>query len=216
MINKIKRPSNPVCIGNFSMKYNRLRLYEQYSDEEEVTVTPKVDVKGYIMLPNFSQKNIKTGTIKSRETNIPIIIFLKFLISSLFIKIYRAIGNIIRAVLYRAKNAIITNGNTKIKNFESFLTAKTRKYNAQIVKETLVRSENPTLRTDRTVGKVAKSNPPKKLSILLKRSFKNKQNPITPNMKVKPSTIKIVAVDTNPNLKKIEMINEKNGGLVQS
>ena len=35
-------------------------------------------------------------------------------------------------------------------------------------------------------------------------------------MKVKPSTIKIVDVDTNPDLKKIEMINEKNGGLVQS
>ena len=48
-----------------------------------------------------------------------------------------------RAVLYLVKNAIITNGNTKIKNFESFLTAKTRKYNAQIVKETLVRSEKP-------------------------------------------------------------------------
>ena len=35
-------------------------------------------------------------------------------------------------------------------------------------------------------------------------------------MKVKPSTIKIVAVDTNPNLKKMEMMNGKNGGLVQS
>ena len=71
----------------------------------------------------------------------------------------------IRAVLYLVKNAIITNGKTKIKNFESFLTAKIRKYNAQIVKVTLVRSEKPTLRNVRTVGKVAKSKPPKKLSI---------------------------------------------------
>ncbi len=175
-----------------------------------------VEIKGYSMLPNFSQKNVKNGISKRIDANIPINIFLKFLISSLFIKIYNIIGIIRRAVLYLVKNAIISNGNTIRKNFESFFTAKTRKYNAQIEKVTLVRSEKPTPRKVKTVGKVAKSNPPKKLSILLKRSFKNNQNPITPNMKVKPSTIKIVDVDTNPNLKKIEMINEKNGGLVQS
>jgi hypothetical protein len=152
----------------------------------------------------------------SRDANIPINIFLKFLISSLFIRIYRIIGNMIRAVLYLVKNAIITNGKTKIKNFESFLTAKIRKYNAQIVKVTLVRSEKPTLRNVRTVGKVAKSKPPRKLSILLKRSFRNKKNPITPNMNVNPSTMKIVAVETNPNLEKIEIMNGKSGGLVQS
>ena len=56
----------------------------------------------------------------------------------------------------------------------NLFSAKTRKYNAQIEKVTLVRSEKPTPSKVKTVGKVAKSNPPKKLSILLKRSFKNK------------------------------------------
>ena len=35
-------------------------------------------------------------------------------------------------------------------------------------------------------------------------------------MNVNPSTMKIVAVETNPNLEKIEIMNGKSGGLVQS
>ena len=39
------------------------------------------------------------------------------------------------------------------------------KYNAQIVKDTLVRSENPTPKLAKTMGNVAYNNTPKKLSI---------------------------------------------------
>ena len=125
-------------------------------------------------------------------------------------------GKIRSAELYLVKNANIKKGNTKIKNLESFLTAKTVRYNAQIEKDTLAMSEKPTLNTVRTIGKVAYSNPPKKLSRSLNLIFNKKNNPITPNMNKTPSKTKIVLVFTIPSLKIKEIRNEKKGGLNKS
>jgi hypothetical protein len=83
-------------------------------------------------------------------------------------------GNITRAALNLVKKAIINKGNIKIKNFELFLTANTMKKNAQIKKAPQAKSEYPNPESNIISGKVAKSNPPKKLSILLKCRFKRK------------------------------------------
>ena len=78
------------------------------------------------MFPNLSQLNMSSGIMISSEAVIPMRIFLKLTLS-LFIKMQRNIGNIISAELYLVKKANIANENAKIKNFEFFLTAKTRK-----------------------------------------------------------------------------------------
>ena len=70
------------------------------------------------------------------------------------------------------------------------------KYSAQIEKDTLARSEKPTLNIVKTIGKVAYSSAPKKLSRSLNLIFKSINSPTTPNTNNTPSTAKIVLEET--------------------
>lgn len=90
------------------------------------------------------------------------------------------------------------------------------KYIAQIVKDTLARSEKPKPRYIKTIGNVAQINPPKKLSRSLNLTFSSINSPIIPKTNKTPSKMKIVLADVYPNLKNNEIINEKNGGLSKS
>lgn len=81
---------------------------------------------------------------------------------------------------YLVKNANTANKKERKKNFEFFLTANTVRYRAQIEKETPGISVKPTPEKNNTIGKVAKSKPPKKLSRVLNLNLKKKYNPKTP------------------------------------